>query len=120
MRATASPVRVWLAVVAAVCLAGGSADAQSTRAEEIDQARRDKQARLWPERESPLVRQANDILERGFQEGIEDGKGASGPQLVLGGVLSAEGQSRRLASWCQSFSRSTPCLSPGSHAATAW
>ena len=91
MNQTASPVRVWMAVVAAVCLAGGSADAQSTRAEEIDQARRDKQARLWPERESPLVRQANDILERGFQEGIEDGKGANGPQFLLGGMRSGHG-----------------------------
>src|SRR5215510_14930064 len=68
-----------------------AADAQSTRAEEIDMARRDKQARLWPERESPLVRQANDLIERGFREGIEDGYGANGLQFVLGGMRSGQG-----------------------------
>jgi hypothetical protein len=56
-------------------------------------ARRDKQARLWPERESPLVRQANDLVERGFREGIEDGYGANGPQVVLGGMRSGQGMS---------------------------
>jgi len=67
--------------------------AQTTRAEEIDMARRDKQARLWPERESPLVRQANDLVERGFREGVEDGYGANGPQFVLGGMRSGHGMS---------------------------
>ena len=67
--------------------------AQTTRAEEIDQARRDKQARLWPERESPLVRQANDLVERGFREGIEDGYGTNGFQPVLGGMRSGHGVS---------------------------
>src|SRR5688572_30649376 len=67
--------------------------AQTTRAEEIDMARRDKQARLWPERESPLVRQANALVERGFREGIEDGYGANGPQVVLGGMRSGHGMS---------------------------
>jgi outer membrane protein assembly factor BamA len=56
-------------------------------------ARRDKQARLWPERESPLVRLANDLIERGFREGIEDGYGANGPQIVLGGMRSGHGMS---------------------------
>jgi Omp85 superfamily domain len=65
--------------------------AQSTRAEEIEQARRDKQARLWPERESPLVARANELAERGFREGIEDGRGASGPQFVLGGMRAGQG-----------------------------
>lgn len=67
--------------------------AQSTRAEEIDQARVDKQARLWPERESPLVVRANELVERGFREGIADGRGASGPQLVLGGMRAGQGMS---------------------------
>jgi outer membrane protein assembly factor BamA len=67
--------------------------AQTTRAEAIDMARRDKQARLWPERESPLVRQANDLVERGFREGVEDGYGANGPQVVLGGMRSGQGMS---------------------------
>jgi outer membrane protein assembly factor BamA len=69
------------------------AQSQSTRDEEIDLARRDKQARLWPERESPLVRQANDLVERGFREGVEDGYGANGPQVVLGGMRSGHGTS---------------------------
>jgi hypothetical protein len=67
--------------------------AQTTRTDEIDMARRDKQARLWPERESPLVRQANDLVERGFREGVEDGFGANGPQVVLGGMRSGHGMS---------------------------
>src|SRR5262249_29980163 len=67
--------------------------AQTTRAEEIDMARRDKQARLWPERESPLVREANKLVERGFREGVEDGYGANGPQVVLGGMRSGQGMS---------------------------
>jgi outer membrane protein assembly factor BamA len=77
-----------------VCLSlASSAPAQTTRAEEIDMARRDKQARLWPERESPLVREANALVERGFREGIEDGYGANGPQVVLGGMRSGHGMS---------------------------
>ena len=56
-------------------------------------ARRDKLARLWPERESPIVRQANALVERGFREGIEDGYGANGPQVVLGGMRSGHGMS---------------------------
>jgi outer membrane protein assembly factor BamA len=69
------------------------AGAQTTRTDEIDMARRDKQARLWPERESPLVRQANDLVERGFREGVDDGFGANGPQVVLGGMRSGHGMS---------------------------
>jgi hypothetical protein len=77
-----------------VCLSLASpVPAQTTRAEEIDIARRDKQARMWPERESPLVRQANALVERGFREGIEDGYGANGPQVVLGGMRSGHGMS---------------------------
>jgi hypothetical protein len=85
-----------LSAIVLFCLAvllARPADAQTTRAEEIDQARRDKLARLWPERESPLVRQANDLVERGFREGVEDGFGANGPQVVLGGMRSGHGMS---------------------------
>jgi hypothetical protein len=39
------------------------------------------------------VRQANELYERGFREGIEDGRGASGPQFVLGGMRSGHGMS---------------------------
>ena len=82
-----------VACAAVLLLQAASVTAQTTRAEEIDQARRDKQARLWPERESPLVRQANDLVERGFREGIDDGYGANGPQFVLGGMRSGHGTS---------------------------
>ena len=82
-----------VALVSALTLFSQSAQAQTTRAEEIDQARRDKQARLWPESESPLVRQANGLVERGFREGVEDGYGANGPQVVLGGMRSGHGMS---------------------------
>ena len=79
-------------VIAALLMLGAhDVCAQSTRAEEIEQARRDKQARLWPERESPMVAHANALAERGFREGIEDGRGASGPQFVLGGMRSGQG-----------------------------
>ena len=67
------------------------AQSQTTRAEAIDMARRDKQARSWPERESPIVRQANELIERGFKEGVESGYGANGPQVVLGGMRSGQG-----------------------------
>ena len=82
-----------LGVTLCSALLGAPALAQTTRAEAIDQQRRDKRARLWPEYESPLVRQANDLVERGFREGIEDGRGANGPQVVLGGMRSGHGMS---------------------------
>ncbi len=66
---------------------------QDTRTEAINQERQDKQARLWPERESPMVRQANGLIERGFREGIEDGMGANGFTPVLGGMRSGHGMS---------------------------
>ncbi|MDH4065619.1 MAG: BamA/TamA family outer membrane protein [Acidobacteriota bacterium] len=71
--------------------APGAADGPQTRAEAIEQARREKAALLWPEHESPLVRQVNGLLERGLKEGLESGEGASGPQFVLGGMRSGQG-----------------------------
>jgi hypothetical protein len=62
-----------------------------TRTEQIEEARRDKQARLWPERESPLVDRVNKLVERGLFDGFESGKGANGWQLVLGGMRSGQG-----------------------------
>ncbi len=64
-----------------------------TRAEEIEQARRDKMARLWPETESPLVEQVNQLVERGLLSGFETGKGKNGWQIVLGGMRSGQGVS---------------------------
>ncbi len=64
-----------------------------TRTEEIEQARRDKMARLWPEHQSPLVDEVNKLVERGFISGAESGKGANGWQIVLGGMRSGQGMS---------------------------
>ena len=64
----------------------------TTRAEEIDQARREKIARLWPERESPIVDMVNGFVERGLLDDSE-GAGANGFQFVLGGMRSGQGAS---------------------------
>ena len=87
--------RAWRALTfVLLSFAASSAFAQepTSRAEQIRQARRDKSARLWPERESPLVDEANRLLERGFYEGIESGQGANGWQVLLGGMRSGQGQ----------------------------
>lgn len=76
-----------------VLLPAYDSSGQTTRTEEIEQARRDKQANLWPERESPFVRRANELAERGFREGIADGRGVSGFQFVLGEMRSGQGTS---------------------------
>ena len=62
-----------------------------TRTEEIEQQRRDKMARLWPEQQSPLVDEVNKLVERGLLSGAETGKGANGWQVVLGGMRSGQG-----------------------------
>ena len=73
-------------------LQGQPAGAEAkTRAEQIELARRDRVTRLWPERESPMVKQANKLLERGFKEGAGSGKGANGPQILLGGMRAGQG-----------------------------
>ncbi len=63
----------------------------TTRTEEIERARRDKMAVLWPERESPLVSQVNTLVERGLKDGFESGTGSNGLQFVLGGTRSGHG-----------------------------
>jgi outer membrane protein assembly factor BamA len=74
-------------------LGAGSLHAQpKTRAEEIDQARREKIARLWPERESPTVDIVNGLVERGLLDD-SDGTGKNGFQIVLGGMRSGQGMS---------------------------
>ena len=65
----------------------------STRTEEIEQARRDKMARLWPETQSPLVDEVNKLVERGLLSGTESGKGSNGWQIVMGGMRSGQGAS---------------------------
>jgi hypothetical protein len=82
-----------LVACAAVSFLGATAlrGQPASRAEKIEQARREKMANLWPEREAPLVKQVNDLVERGFKDGLESGKGANGPQIVLGGMRSGQG-----------------------------
>ena len=62
-----------------------------SRAQEIQSARADKMAHLWPERESPLVERVNQLVERGLLEGAQTGQGANGWQVVLGGMRSGQG-----------------------------
>jgi len=62
-----------------------------SRAQEIQSARADKMAHLWPESESPLVQRVNTLVERGLLEGAQTGMGANGWQVVLGGMRSGQG-----------------------------
>lgn len=63
-----------------------------TRAELIEQQRRDKRARLWPERKSPIAELVNSFVERGLLDGVTEGLGGgNGPQLTLGGMRSGQG-----------------------------
>ena len=64
-----------------------------TRAEEIDLARRDKKARLWPERQNQMVELLNKWVERGLLDEAGTGKGSNGPQIVFGGMRSGHGLS---------------------------
>lgn len=64
-----------------------------TRIDEILAQRTDKRARLWPEHTSGIVKRANTYVERGFLESADMKKGASGLQLVLGGMRSGNGVS---------------------------
>ena len=90
---TSAPRVIGLSLVFACCLAAPAA-AQTepqTRAELIRQERQEKEAVLWPERESPLVEQVNRLIERGFRDGLDSGQGTDGPQIVLGGMRSGQG-----------------------------
>jgi outer membrane protein assembly factor BamA len=102
---------VGLSVPGVIALGPATASAQPepvepprTRAEAIQAERREKVAELWPERESPLVARVNQLVERGFKEGLDSGEGADGPQIVLGGMRSGQGFSfgvgyRRAGLW---------------------
>jgi outer membrane protein assembly factor BamA len=81
----------------------------STREEKIGAERIDKQARLWPEHTAGLVKLLNEYTERGLLEGVQSRKGATGPQLVLGGMRSGNGASagagyRRVDLWGERLS----------------
>ena len=107
--------RAWTCVLTAMLLLGTvtavSAQQQptevpSTREEAIASERADKVAELWPERQSPMVDTVNRLVERGFNEGLESGKGANGPQIVLGGMRPGQGftagvGSRRSDLWAE-------------------
>lgn len=93
VRPLAGSIRIW-PVVLLVGLGAKPALAQfRTRAEAIEAERRDKQARLWPERQSPLVDRVNNLVERGLYEGTRSGNGTYGWQFVLGGMRSGQGVS---------------------------
>lgn len=65
-----------------------------TRAEAIELQRREKIARLWPERDSPIAALVNGLVERGLLDGVAEGRGGgNGVQLVLGGMRSGQGVS---------------------------
>lgn len=85
--------RLLWATVAVVMSAVSASGQPATRAEQIEEMRDEKAAALWPERESPMVRQVNDLVERGLSEGLASGEGANGPQIVLGGMRSGQGMS---------------------------
>jgi outer membrane protein assembly factor BamA len=84
-----------LSLAAALLGTATLADAQqpATRAEQIEQERREKNATLWPEREGPLVARANNLLDRGLVEGMRTGNGPNGWHIVLSGTRPAQGQS---------------------------
>jgi len=68
--------------------------APKTRAELIEQQRREKRARLWPERQSPIAEIVNGLVERGLIDGVQGGLGGgNGLQIVLGGMRSGQGMS---------------------------
>jgi hypothetical protein len=74
-----------------VCLLPSYGQQPTTRAEEINAARKYKVAHLWPERQSPLVDRVNKLTERGLLDGFKSGMGANGWQFLLGGMRSGQG-----------------------------
>src|SRR5678815_4759460 len=84
---------VWLVLAAAApsLAQQPEAAAATTREETIAAERAEKLAELWPERTSPMVDTVNRLVERGFSEGLDSGKGANGPQIVLGGMRPGQG-----------------------------
>ncbi len=86
--------RAWILGLFALLLLAGSdllmGQIQS-RTQEIQSARADKMAHLWPESESPLVQRVNTLVERGLLEGVQTGRGANGWQFILGGMRSGQG-----------------------------
>jgi hypothetical protein len=63
----------------------------TSREQAIAAERAEKVAELWPERTPPIVDTVNRLVERGFGEGLDSGKGGNGPQIVLGGMRAGQG-----------------------------
>src|SRR5678816_3939357 len=84
-------VMLLLAIDSAARAQEPATNGPATRAEAIAEARDDKLAELWPERQSPLVNKVNALVERGFKEGLDSGRGVNGPQIVLGGMRPGQG-----------------------------
>jgi outer membrane protein assembly factor BamA len=97
-----TPLSLAQSVTAVPSVTPASGDAQTptaspdpqptTREGQIELARRQKDATLWPERENPLVVKANRLLDRGLIEGIQTGQGNNGWQLLFEGTRPAQGQ----------------------------
>ena len=90
----------------------------TSRAEQMEQIRTDKQARLWPEHTPGVVKMLNNYAERGLLEGARSGKGVNGLQIVLGGMRSGNGTTISTRRWSISASRNSatrwPAGSPAS------
>jgi outer membrane protein assembly factor BamA len=88
-----SAVLLWLFLTSVVPALAQQPEttAVTTREQAIAAERAAKLAELWPERTSPMVDTVNRLVERGFSEGLESGKGANGPQIVLGGMRPGQG-----------------------------
>ena len=87
----ASGMMVLVAVAVPSLAQQQPATGATTREETITAERNDKVAELWPERTSPIVDRANRLVERGFREGLDSGKGGNGAQIVVGGMRSGQG-----------------------------
>jgi len=75
-----------------------------SRFEHIQLLRKDKRARLWPERTPGLTKKILEFTDRGVLEGIRSRRGSNGFQLVLGGMRSGNGTTfgvgyRRIDLW---------------------
>lgn len=93
-----------LLVLALFLFSTANAQQAGSRTEQIELLRKDKAARLWPERTGGIVKYLNKLTERGLLEGAKSGKGTNGPQVVLGGMRSGNGTTlgvgyRRIDLW---------------------
>jgi hypothetical protein len=92
-------IAVPLLIVLIAALFTAAAKAQEdpkpkTRSEAIEMQRREKRARLWPERKDPIAEIVNGFVERGLLDGVSAGRGGgNGFQLALGGMRSGQGMS---------------------------